>query len=362
MNNSIQKLYEPLSFIHGPAMKNRFMLAPLTNQQSHADGRLSDEEINWLIMRAQGGFGLTMTAAAHVQASGQGFPGQLGNFSDDHLPGLKRVAEGINKAGSLSIMQIYHGGYQSVKALIGEQAKAPSENTDLGCRAMTTAEVGTLVEDFILASERAQLAGFDGIEIHGAHAYVVCQFLSTQFNQRRDQYGGSLENRQRVLMEIVSGIRSRCGEYFNLGVRLSPESFGLQLDEVLDTVQRLMDDANIDYIDMSMWDTFKEPADEAYQGRSLMSYFTELKRGNVRLGMAGKMYQPTDILKCLDQGADFVLLGRAGILHHDYPDQLAANDSFNSVPMPVSVEHLTKEGVSQPFIDYLDSFGSFVAS
>ena len=85
-------LFDPLPLTHGPAMKNRFMLAPLTNTQSHPDGVLSDEEFHWLTMRAKGGFGLTMTCAAHVQAVGQGFPGQLGVFGDQHLEGLSRLA------------------------------------------------------------------------------------------------------------------------------------------------------------------------------------------------------------------------------------------------------------------------------
>lgn len=360
MSNSIQKLYEPLNFLHGPAMKNRFMLAPLTNQQSHADGRLSDEEINWLAMRAQGGFGLTMTAAAHVQASGQGFPGQLGIFSEEHMPGLTRMAEAINKEDSISVVQLYHGGIQSVEALTGVQPMGPSDNEQYGARAMSAGEVEQLIEDFIVAAERSKRAGFGGVEIHGAHNYIACQFLSAEFNKRTDKYGGSLENRQRVLMDIVSGIRERCGSDFNLGVRLSPENFGLKLTEVLATAQQLMDEAKIDYIDMSMWDSFKEPVEEEHQGRSLMSYFTELNRGDVRLGMAGKLYQPKDIIDCMEQGADFVLLGRAGILHHDYPNQLAANDSFNSIAMPASAAHLSSEGVSQPFLDYLGSFGSFV--
>ena len=86
-------LFAPLTFTRGPAMKNRFMLAPLTNCQSHEDGRLSDEEFRWLTLRAAGGFGLTMTCASHVQAQGRGFPGQLGIYSDAHLEGLSRLAE-----------------------------------------------------------------------------------------------------------------------------------------------------------------------------------------------------------------------------------------------------------------------------
>ena len=86
-------LLEPLTFTRGPAMKNRFMLAPLTNSQSEENGEMSEEEFLWLTKRAEGDFGLTMTCAAHVQAVGKGFPGQLGVWSDDHVPGLKRMAE-----------------------------------------------------------------------------------------------------------------------------------------------------------------------------------------------------------------------------------------------------------------------------
>src|ERR1700755_2402963 len=112
---STAKLFEPMSFAHGPAMKNRFMLAPLTNLQSHPDGRLSDDEFRWLTYRAKGGFGLTMTCAAHVQAVGQGFPGQLGVFSDIHLEGLTRLATAIRAAGSLAAVQLHHAGNRSPK-------------------------------------------------------------------------------------------------------------------------------------------------------------------------------------------------------------------------------------------------------
>src|SRR5258705_4150113 len=103
-------LFDPLNFTHGPAMKNRLMLAPLTNLQSHADGTLSDDEFRWLTYRAEGGFGLTMTCAAHVQRVGQGFPGQLGFFGDEHLPGLTRLAAAIKGFDSIAVAQLYHAG------------------------------------------------------------------------------------------------------------------------------------------------------------------------------------------------------------------------------------------------------------
>ena len=124
-------LSQPLSFTRGPAMKNRFMLAPLTNWQSHPDGRLSDEEVEWLTHRATGGFGLVMTAAAHVQRTGQGFPGQLGVFGDDHLDGLTRLAAAIRAKGALSAVQLHHAGIRSPADLIGEAPVGPSEDASV---------------------------------------------------------------------------------------------------------------------------------------------------------------------------------------------------------------------------------------
>ena len=280
-------LFAPLTFTRGPGMKNRFMLAPLTNTQSHADGTLSDDELRWLTYRSEGGFGLTMTCAAHVQRQGQGFPGQLGVFGDEHLPGLTRLAAAIKAAGSVAAVQLHHAGMRSPKELIGEAPVCPSEDEATGSRALTLAEVEQLVEDFVAAAVRAEKAGFDGVEIHGAHGYIVCQFLSPTINRRTDRYGGSPENRARILHEIIDGIRARCRPNFTLGLRLSPERFDLELAEIRDLAQAVMAQGKIDYLDMSLWDVAKEPNEEALKGRTLMSYFTELDRGNVRLGVAG---------------------------------------------------------------------------
>lgn len=353
-------LFEPLSFKRGAPMKNRFMLAPLTNTQSHEDGTLGDDEYRWLTMRAKGGFGATMTCAAHVQTVGQGFPGQLGIFSDDHLEGLTRLAKGIKDENSLSIVQLHHAGMRSPQELIGQKPRCPSDNEETGARALSTEEVEALTEDFIAGAVRAERAGFDGVELHGAHGYILCQFLSPTINRREDKYGGSLENRSRLVFDIIDGIRSRCGPDFNLGIRLSPERFDVRLAEIREIVQKLMSDGDVDYIDMSLWDVFKEPVEDEFQGRSLMSYFTELDRGDVRLGVAGKVRTPQDARQCLEEGADFVLLGRAAILHHDFPLQTKSNADFEPVRNPVSPDYLRSEGLGETFINYMSAWKGFV--
>jgi 2,4-dienoyl-CoA reductase-like NADH-dependent reductase (Old Yellow Enzyme family) len=355
-------LFEPMTFSRGPAMKNRFMLAPMTNCQSHDDGKLSDEEFRWLTLRAEGGFGLTMTCAAHVQARGRGFPGQLGIFSDAHVEGLTRLATTIRRTGSLAVAQLHHAGMRAPPALIGTQPVCPSDDAETGARALELAEVEQLVEDFVAAAQRAERAGFDGVEIHGAHGYVLCQFLSGESNRRTDRYGGSLENRSRILFDIVSGIRERCRKDFNVGVRLSPERFGMNLAEVRQVAQRLMAEGAIDFLDMSLWDVFKEPMEEAFRGRSLLSYFTDLARGSVRLGAAGKITGGEEAARCLAAGVDFVVIGRAAILHHDFPERVRADPRFEATSLPVTPEYLHSEGLSPAFVSYMGNWKGFVAA
>ncbi len=357
----MSNLFQPINFKSGTTIKNRFMLAPLTNTQSHVDGRLSDDEYHWLTMRAKGGFGLTMTCAAHVQAVGQGFLGQLGIFGDEHLEGLTRLAKGINDEDSLSVVQLHHAGMRSPAELIGQSPVCPSDHADTGAVALSTEQVDQLIEDFILGAERAVTAGFDGVEIHGAHGYILAQFLSGTVNQRQDKYGGSIENRMRPITEIIKGIRARCPKNFLLGLRLSPERFDVHLPDIIEVAKRILADAKIDFLDMSLWDSFKEPEDEAFKGRSLLSYFTELERGDVALGIAGKLRDPNEVRLAMEADIDFVLLGRAAILHHDFPLQMQADSNFTPVSNPVSTDHLREQGLGEAFITYMSSWKGFVS-
>jgi 2,4-dienoyl-CoA reductase-like NADH-dependent reductase (Old Yellow Enzyme family) len=354
-------LLEPLALHRGPAWRNRFMLAPLTNCQSHADGRLSDEEFRWLTMRGTGGFGMVMTCAAYVQKRGHGFPGQLGVWSDDHLPGLTRLADKIRADGATSSVQLHHAGIRSPAELIGEAPVGPSEDKETGARALTTAEVEELAEDFIEAAVRAERAGFDGVELHGAHGYILCAFLSPETNRRDDRYGGSPENRARLVRDIIKGVRARTAPDFQLGLRLSPERFGLVLPEQRDLASELMTAGDLDYLDMSLWDCFKPPVDAAYNDRPLIDWFADLPRGATRLGAAGKLTKPADMRRLADAGADFVILGRAAILQHDYPKRYAADPDFEPVHTPVTRAYLDAEGLSPAFVKYMGNWRGFVA-
>ena len=351
---------QPLPFTRGPALKNRLMLAPLTNLQSHADGTLSDDEVRWLAMRAEGGFGLVMTAAAHVQRQGQGFPGQLGIWSDDHLPGLTALASRLRAAGAVSAVQLHHAGMRSPREVIGEAPQGLFADAETGTRALSTAEVERLRDDFIAAAVRAERAGFDGVEIHGAHGYVLAQFLDAANNQRDDRYGGSFANRKRLILEVIDGVRAACRADFQVGLRLSPERFNIDLAEAKALAEEVMTGGQLDYLDMSLWDCFKAPMGEAADAAPLISHFTALPRGTTRLGVAGKIMDAAKVQACLDAGADFVLIGRGAILHHDFAARCVADPGFAATALPVSTAHLRAEGLGEAFVSYMQTWPGFV--
>jgi 2,4-dienoyl-CoA reductase-like NADH-dependent reductase (Old Yellow Enzyme family) len=355
-------LFAPMTLTRGPAWRNRFMLAPLTNLQSHPDGTLSDDEFNWLTYRAEGGFGLVMTCAAHVQRIGQGFPGQLGIFGDEHLPGLTRLAARIKSFGAVSSAQLHHAGLRSPKDLTGEAPVGPSEDADTGTRALSTGEVEQLTEDFIAAAVRAETAGFDGVELHGAHGYILCAFLSPETNRREDRYGGSAENRARILFDIIKGVRERTRPDFQLGVRISPERFGLVFAEQRALAQRLLTSGDLDFLDMSLWDCFKPPVEAEYADRPLIDWFTDLPRGATRLGAAGKLMSAADCRRLAEHGADFVILGRAAVLHHDFPERAARDPEFHTIALPVTRAYLRNEHLGPAMVEYMNGWRGFVAA
>lgn len=343
----------PLRLSRGPAWRNRMVLAPLTNKQSNLDGSLSDDEYNWLMKRAEGGFGVVMTCAAHVSQQGQAFARQLALWDDKFLPGLSRLAAGLEARGVTSSVQLHHGGLRAKARPPGTPLVSAWTDHERGVRSLTTAEIGDVIKDFADAAQRVERAGFRGVEIHGAHGYLLAQFLDGSHNRRRDGFGGSLVNRTRILFGVLTAVREATGPDFQVGIRLSPHRFGVVLDEALVVAEAVMTSGLIDYLDMSLWDAQDPSPDPGHEGRSLTQVFADLPRGNARLGVAGKITSGEAAQRCLDWGADFVLIGTGAILQHDFASRLAADPAFTSVPQPVSREHLEKQGLGQQFIDYL---------
>jgi 2,4-dienoyl-CoA reductase-like NADH-dependent reductase (Old Yellow Enzyme family) len=351
-------LYEPLSFKSGSTAANRIALAPMTNKQSHEDGTLSDDELHWLTARADGGFGIVMSCATHVAKDGQGWPGELGIFGDEHIPGWSRVAAAMRTRGALSFAQIFHGGVRADATVSGVQPWSASEGE--GARAATEEDLERVIGQFVAGAMRAKSAGLDGVEIHGAHGYLFTQFLSRTMNRREDRWGGSLENRARLLREVTRKIRSRVGHDFTVGVRLSPEDFGnakgLDLDESLQVASWLAEDG-VDFVHVSLWrsqqNTAKRPEEHA------LPLFRKAIPSDVRLLVAGTIWTRGEADHLLELGADGVALGRSAIVNPHWPI-LARDPSWEPKRPPVSLEDLRAAGLSPRFAEYMKAWKGFV--
>ena len=164
------------------------------------------------------------------------------------------------------------------------------------------------------------------------------------------------------MFDIIKGVRARTRPDFQLGLRLSPERFGLIFADQLAVARWMLASGDLDYLDMSLWDSFKPPVDEAYGSRPLIDWFAELPRGTTRLGAAGKLMKGADARRLVDAGADFAILGRAAVLHHDWPQRFAADPDFEPIANPVSRAHLAAEGLSPRFIEYMNQWKGFVAA
>lgn len=346
-------MHTSLSFRCGKVAKNRFILAPLTNQQSHEDGTLSKEEAHWLTKRAEGGFGMLMTCAAFVSLNGIGFDGQMGVV--DHLnakPHLQ-LNDKLHAHGALSLVQLYHAGNRAALSRIEGEAFSPMGNAERGIRTMTTQEVIEIKSRFVESAFLSKEWGYDGVQLHAAHGYLLCDFLASS-NQRSDQYGGSIQNRLRLLLELIDEVRDRCGSEFLLSVRLSPERFGIHIGEILEMAQQLLDTQKVDLLDWSLWDVNK-----SIDGQSLLQRVLQLEYGDTRVSVAGKLMSAQAVSNTITAGCDVVALGRGAILHHDFP-RLCQDPKFVTRELPVSVQELSEEGLSPAFIQYMRRWEGFV--
>jgi len=348
--------FDPLSFRCGLRAKNRLALAPLTNQQSHDDGTLGYDEFAFLERRARGGFGMIETCAAQVHAEGRTFEGQLGIDSDDQLPGLTRLAGALSAQGALGVVQLQHGGARALPHLTGTTPVAPSAVARDGAgapRALETAEVEALEEAFVRAAVRAHRAGFEGVELHAAHGYLLSQFLSRTQNVRDDAFGGSLENRARLLRGIARRIRQALPAAFFLGVRISPEDVGaargLDLDDSLQVARWLADDG-VDALHLSLWDfrrnTAKRPTEHP------VPLFRKALSSEVRIIAAGSVWTRAEVESLLSLGADAVAVGKAAILDPDWARRIE-DPAFVPERGPLSRAALSAAAVGPAFQDYL---------
>ncbi|MBV5316285.1 MAG: NADH:flavin oxidoreductase [Desulfobulbaceae bacterium] len=236
-------------------LKNRFVRSATYEAMAALDGTVKDQLLRCMAELVQGEVGLVITGHAHVVREGQAGPRQMGIYADAMIDGLQRVASVIHENGGVVAIQLAHAGIRG----IGENeyaARGPSDLLQEGVKkasAMTVADITRTVRAFGDAAARAVVAGFDAIQIHSAHGYLLSQFLSPHYNQRDDGYGGLLENRARFLLEVYAEIRNRVGHSFPVMVKINAEDFldgGVTVEEMI-KVAHMLENQGMDAIEMS---------------------------------------------------------------------------------------------------------------
>lgn len=222
----LSHLFSPIT-INGMTLKNRAVMPPMGTGYGNTDGTVSDRLLAYLSRRAQGGTGLIITEVCAVDPRGKGFPSEIGAWKDDFIPGLARIPQELHRWGAKAALQLHHAGRETFEAATGAIPEAPSAipSVILGqpCEAMSPERIAEVIDAFASAAGRARQAGFDAVELHGAHGYLLNQFLSPFSNQREDQYGGSDENRMRFILEIIAAVRKVVGKDFPVWIRVSAD-------------------------------------------------------------------------------------------------------------------------------------------
>ena len=329
--------------------RNRIIMAPMGTLFPHEDGTVSDRTCRYYEERARGGAGLIIVEIAAVSREGKGHARVMGIHGDEFIPGLRRLVETVHRHGVPIVQQIYHAGRQTTAAAAGGQPVAPSA---IPCplvkampRELTVAEIEGLIDAFAAGARRAKEAGFDGVELHGAHGYLLCQFLSPYSNQRTDAYGGSLEGRMRFPLDVVARVKETVGHDFPLLYRLSAEEDvpgGLTLDETRIFAKRLQD-AGVHVLDVSAGNygavhTMIQPGSSP-RG-CLAPLAAEIKKVvDIPVTVAGRMNDPVLADAVIREGkADFISLGRPLLADPEYPNK-AKEGRFEDIRMCTACYH-----------------------
>ena len=331
MENKFEVLFRSIK-IGASEIKNRIVMAPMVTNYCDSDGVVTERFKAYLAARAKGGVGLIIVEAAYVQPGGRGFSNQIGIYKDELIEGLRDLVDLIHQCGTKIAIQLFHCGRQGHSSVTGAPLIAPSPLPCPVCREMplemTLKDINDTVEAFGRGAHRAKEAGFDFIEIHGAHGYLINEFLSPYSNRRSDEYGGSFENRTKFPLEVVQRVRKEVGKNFPLIYRISSAEFvpgGLTIEDTKSFALLLVENG-IDAVDVSggvfeSSEMIIQPADMP-QGifADNASSIRAAIGARVPVIVAGNIKDPYKATEILDEGkADMIALGRAFLADADFP-------------------------------------------
>ncbi len=333
VNEKYKALLEPFELPNGVQLKNRVIMAPMTNYSSNSNGTVSDDEVNYYIHRSKG-VSMVITACTYVTPNGQGFPGEFAGHTDEMIPSLRRLATAIKDEGSKAILQIFHGGRQVPADIApnGDVVSAspiayPAEGKPVP-RELTEAEVEDIIVDFGQTTRRAIEAGYDGVEIHGANTYLIQQFFSPHSNRRTDRFGGSLEKRMTFPIAIVDEVQRVVKEHattpFIVGYRFSPEepeTPGITMSDTLMLIDELAN-KNLDYLHVSLMDFWSTPKRGVEDTRSRIEIIQEAVGDRVPVIGVGSIYTAEDAGNALTSGIPLIGLGRGLLIDPDWVQKI----------------------------------------
>ncbi|NRA55804.1 MAG: NADH:flavin oxidoreductase [Gammaproteobacteria bacterium] len=359
---------QPFNFAHSnKLMKNRSVLAPLTHNMSLDNGDISDHEIAWLNKCCAGGFGMIITAATSVSMTGRCWQGQPALITNKQQQGFAKIAKNAHQHNVLAIVQLHHGGMRTEHKFSTAKAVAPSHyladaHYPHGVEAISCFDIELLINDFVNCAKRAYQAGMDGIEIHAAFNFLLSNFSNPVLNQRTDQWGGSFNNRNRIIFNIVKRVRAEIPSDFIVGVRLSPENYahfsGIDLAEQIQ-LSNALHDLGVDYIHMSLYDAFKQPNHLPLGNKTLLQWIKSKLNPAIPLMIAGNISTISAADQLNLQGADLVAIGKAAVGNPDWVNKINAGKTL--IKPPYSYENLAHNGFTHSAIDYMTGINGLVA-
>lgn len=360
--SNYQHLLKP-GKIGGLTIRNRIIMAPMGSNYAEKDGHCSERIKAFYEARAKGGVGLiTMGSIAIAFPAGTAEPYQVGISKDEFIPGLKELTDRVHAHGAKISVQLQHAGKTAVRDLAeGRELWVPSmppappqsdimqsvtfkelstfvrpaKNTPVKIRVMDKADIAQMVEWFAAAAKRAQQAGFDGIELHSAHSYILAGFLSSYYNKRDDEYGGSVENRARLLLEVIASIRERVGSDFPVWLRLDAHELntpgGITLEDCI-AVAKMAEKASFNAVSISAYSALINgssftAAPLVHKPAGFIDWASAVKKEvSIPVISVGRL-EPQVANDAIASGkCDFVAMGRKLLADPELPNKLIANN------------------------------------
>jgi 2,4-dienoyl-CoA reductase-like NADH-dependent reductase (Old Yellow Enzyme family) len=336
MNPKYNNLNESFTFKNGITLRNRVVMSPMTTWASNDDYTISNEEVKYYKKRVNG-VGLVITGCTHVQPNGIGFTHEFAAYDDKFIPSLRKLADAAKSGGAPAVLQIFHAGNKALPTLTpnGDVVSSSAVETEATAfapsllpRALSHNEILDVIHAFGETTRRAIEAGFDGVEIHGAHGFLLQNFVSPFFNRREDQWGGSPVNRLSFPLAVVEEIKNVIKKYavkpFIFGYRISPDEHqegGLRMKDTCALIDRLID-ADIDYVHASLADALSSKPVDSQDEETYLELIIKHMNGRVPVMAAGSMATPDNVLNALDSGLTLAAIGHALITDPDWIEKV----------------------------------------